>query len=53
MLCIGSNLQQFAFNYIEPGKVGFITALYMLLVPLISFVIYKKKQPLTTWIGVL
>lgn len=53
MLCIGSNLQQFAFDYIEPGKVGFITALYMLLVPLISFIAYKKKQPVTTWIGVL
>ncbi len=53
MLCLGSNLQQFAFNYIEPGKVGFITALYMLLVPLISFFLYKKKQPLTTWLGVI
>lgn len=53
MLCIGSNLQQFAFGYIEPGKVGFITALYMLLVPLISFILYKKKQPFTTWIGVI
>lgn len=53
MLCIGSNLQQFAFGYIEPGKVGFITALYMLLVPLISFILYKKKQPLTTWVGVI
>ena len=53
MLCIGSNLQQFAFDYIEPGKVGFITALYMLLVPLISFIVYKKKQPVTTWIGVI
>lgn len=53
MLCIGSNLQQFAFDYIEPGKVGFITALYMLLVPLISFIFYKKKQPFTTWIGVI
>ena len=52
MLCIGSNLQQFAFDYIEPGKVGFITALYMLLVPLISFIIYRKKQPFTTWLGV-
>lgn len=52
MLCLGSNLQQFAFNYISPGKVGFITALYMLLVPLISFFLYKKKQPVTTWVGV-
>ena len=53
MLCIGSNLQQFAFIYIEPGRVGFITALYMLIVPLISFIVYKKKQPVTTWIGVI
>lgn len=53
MLCIGSNLQQFAFNYIEPGRVGFITALYMLIVPLISFIVYKNKQPVTTWIGVI
>ena len=52
MLCIGSNLQQFAFISIEPGRVGFITALYMLIVPLISFIVYKKKQPVTTWIGV-
>lgn len=52
VLCLGSNLQQFAFNYISPGKVGFITALYMLLVPIITFVLYKKKQPFTTWIGV-
>ncbi len=53
MLCLGSNFQQFAFNYIEPGKVGFITALYMLIVPLLSFFLYKKKQPITTWIGVI
>lgn len=53
MLCLGSNLQQFSFNYISPGKVGFITALYMLLVPIITFFLYKKKQPITTWLGVL
>lgn len=52
MLFIGSSLQQFAFNYISAGKVGFITALYMLLVPVITFVFFKKKQPLTAWLGV-
>lgn len=25
----------------------------MLIVPLISFIVYKKKQPVTTWIGVI
>ena len=51
ILCVGSNLQQFAFNYTEVGKVGFITALYMLLVPLIGLFM-KKRPPLTVWIGI-
>lgn len=51
ILCVGSNLQQFAFNYTEVGKVGFITALYMLLVPLIGLFM-KKKPPIVVWIGI-
>ncbi|MBP9987918.1 MAG: DMT family transporter [Ruminococcus sp.] len=51
MLCIGLNLQQFAFAETAPGKVGFITALYMLLVPVFS-IFLKKKTPFTVWIGV-
>ena len=51
ILCVGSNLQQFAFNYTEVGKVGFITALYMLLVPLIGLFM-KKRPPLTVWVGI-
>ena len=50
-LFVGLNLQQFAFNYIEAGKVGFITALYMLLVPIFGLFL-KKKPPFTVWIGV-
>lgn len=50
-LFVGLNLQQFAFNYIEAGKVGFITALYMLLVPIFGLFI-KKRPPFTVWIGV-
>lgn len=50
-LCIGLNLQQFAFNYIEAGKVGFLTALYMLLVPIFGLFM-KKRPPFTVWIGV-
>ena len=33
-LFVGGNLQQHAFNYIDVGKVGFITALYILFVPI-------------------
>lgn len=51
ILCIGVNLQQFAFAETAPGKVGFITALYMLLVPIFS-IFLKKKVPFTVWIGV-
>lgn len=52
-LCLfaGLNFQQFAFNYIEAGKVGFITALYMLLVPVLGLFL-KRKPPFTVWIGV-
>ncbi len=51
-LFIGGNLQQHAFNYIEVGKVGFITALYMVLVPVIG-IFLKQKAKLNIWIGVL
>lgn len=50
-LCIGSNLQQHAFNFIEVGKVGFITALYMVLVPVIG-IFLKQKARFNIWIGV-
>ncbi len=52
VLCVSSNLQQAAFNYTTVGKVGFITALYMLLVPIISLVLFKKRAPVAVWIGV-
>lgn len=51
-LFAGSNLQQFAFNYIEVGKVGFLTAFYMLLVPIFGLFM-KKRPPFTVWIGVI
>lgn len=50
-LFVGGNLQQHAFNYIEVGKVGFITALYMVLVPVIG-IFLKQKAKLNVWIGV-
>ncbi len=50
-LFLGSNLQQFAFNYTETGKIGFLTALYMIFVPIFGLFL-KKKPPFTIWIGV-
>ncbi|MBQ8015633.1 MAG: DMT family transporter [Clostridia bacterium] len=51
-LFFGGNLQQHAF-YLDlgPGKVGFITALYMVLVP-IAGIFMKKKIGLNIWAGV-
>jgi len=52
VLCLASNFQQFAFNYSTSGKIAFITALYMFLVPILGLVI-RKRVPLLTWICVL
>ena len=51
-LFVGSNLQQFAFNYTEVGKIGFITSLYMIFVPILGLFL-KKRAPFTVWIGVI
>ena len=51
VLCIASNLQQFAFNYSTSGKIAFITAFYMLFVPFLGLFI-RKKVPVLTWICV-
>lgn len=51
-LCIALNFQQAAFKYLETGKIGFITALYMIFVPI--FGLFLKKRPsMIIWISVL
>lgn len=55
ILFCASNLQQFAFNYIPEGasgKIGFITALYMLLVPIFALFL-GRKQRLIVWLAVI
>lgn len=47
-LCIASNFQQFAFIWSTPGKIAFITALYMLFVPILGIFLHKKV-PLLLW----
>lgn len=51
-LFIGGNLQQEAFNYLYVGKVGFITALYMVIVPLFG-IFLKRKLKINIWAGVI
>lgn len=50
VLCVASNLQQHGIRYTNVGKAGFITALYIVLVPVISVVLHKKVGKLV-WIG--
>ena len=45
-LCAASNVQQFAFVWSTPGKIAFITALYMLFVPMLGILLHKKIPPL-------
>jgi len=42
VLCIASNLQQQGIKYTTVGKAGFITALYIVLVPVFGLVLHKK-----------
>ena len=50
-LCAGSTLQQFGLVYTTAGKAGFITALYVVLVPVASLFLGKRSRA-ATWIGV-
>ena len=51
-LCVASNLQQFGIKYTTVGKAGFITALYIVLVPLIG-IFLKKTAGIRIWFSVL
>ncbi len=50
-LCTATTLQTIGMVYTSPGKSGFITALYMVLVPIISLFFGKKTRPIT-WLCV-
>ena len=43
ILSLASGFQQMAAGKIHAGKIGFITSLYIVLVPLIESVLFKKK----------
>lgn len=50
VLCIASNLQQQGIKYTTVGKAGFITALYIVLVPVLGLFLHKKVGRLI-WVG--
>ncbi len=48
---LGSALQQWGLMYTMSGKVGFISSLYTIFVPLISWLVLKKAIDKRVWIG--
>ena len=50
-LCLASNLQQIGLQYTSVGKAGFLTALYIIEVP-ITGLFLKKRVRLPVWIAV-
>ena len=52
LLTVATNLQQFGISETSAGKAGFITALYIVLVPILG-VFLHKKAPFSVWIGVI
>lgn len=51
LLFIASNLQQFGIQYTTVGKAGFITAMYIVLVPVFGIFLHKKVG-LRIWMAV-
>ena len=51
-LCVATNLQQIGMKYTTVGKAGFITALYIVLVPIFG-IFLKKKVEARIWVSVM
>ncbi len=51
VLAIASNLQQLGLGATSPGKAAFITALYVVLVPVLAL-FFGKRSRVLVWIGV-
>ena len=52
-LATATIFQQFGIVETSAGKAGFITALYMLIVPVLSFLLFRKKGTWLVWTAVL
>ena len=51
-LGIASNIQQFGIERTTTGKAGFLTAMYIVLVPVFTFIVFKKKLTYMQIIGI-
>ena len=53
VLALASIFQQTGIVYTTAGKAGFITALYILIVPVINHVFFRKRSNWIVWLSVL
>ena len=51
VLCAATSMQQFGMQYTSVGKAGFITALYIVIVPVLGL-LFGKRCGLKIWLGV-
>ncbi len=52
-LFCGSSLQQIGLVYTTASKGGFITTLYIIIVPVLAGIFFRKKISLKVWVGVI
>ncbi len=53
LLAFATNFQQIGIQYTTVGRAGFITACYIIIVPLIGITFFKKKCRSTIWLAVI
>ena len=51
IVCVATNLQQFGVKYTTVGKTGFLTALYIIFVPIIG-IFLKQRSGIKLWVSV-
>jgi len=51
-LAFGNSMQQTGLLTTDAGKAGFITALYVIMVPIIGLIFFRKRPGLLQWIAV-
>ena len=53
LLALSASLQQFGIQLTgESGRAGFITGLYLIIVPIATFIIFKNKPSVFVWVAI-
>ena len=53
ILCLAGNFQQFGLVTSAAGKTGFITTLYIVIVPIFGLLVFRKKLGKLVWLAVI